>query len=72
MRWFCPLVMLTVLVAAGLGRPKMPEVTTTVLFNTPEADRILAAVQVFPSDNPWNEDLGRQRSLMRYKSGPSA
>jgi len=57
MKWFSPLVMLTVLVAAGADRPKMPEITRTVLFNTPEADRILAALQVFPPDNPWNEDI---------------
>ncbi len=57
MKWFSPLVMLTVLIAAGADRPKMPEVTKTVLFNTPEADRILAALQVFPPDNPWNEDI---------------
>jgi len=57
MKWFCPLLMLTLLVAAGGDRPKMPEVTRTVLFNTPEADRILAALQVFPPDNPWNENI---------------
>ena len=28
-----------------------------VLFDTPEADRILATLQVFPADNPWNEDI---------------
>jgi hypothetical protein len=54
MKWFCPLLMLTVLVGAGADRSKMPEVTRPVLFNTPEADRILAALQVFPPDNPWN------------------
>ena len=27
------------------------------MFNTPEADRILEALQVFPPDNPWNEDI---------------
>jgi hypothetical protein len=32
-----------------LGRP--------VLFDTPEADRILEALQVFPKDNPWNLDI---------------
>jgi len=57
MKWFSPLMMLTVLVAAGADRPKMPEVKRTVLFNTPEADRILAALQVFPPDNPWNENI---------------
>jgi hypothetical protein len=49
--------MSTALVAAGADRPKMPEVTRPVLFNTPEADKILAALQVFPPDNPWNEDI---------------
>ena len=29
------------------------------MFNTPAADKILAALQVFPPDNPWNEDISR-------------
>jgi hypothetical protein len=37
------------------GRPKMPPIAGPVLFNTPEADRIMEALQVFPPDNPWNE-----------------
>ena len=41
-------------------RPPMPEITQPVMFNTPEADRILAALQVFPPDNPWNEDISRR------------
>jgi hypothetical protein len=57
MKWFRPLLLSTVLVAAGADRPEMPEVTRPVLFNTLEADRILAALQVFPPDNPWNEDI---------------
>lgn len=28
-----------------------------ILFNTPEADAILEKLQVFPPDNPWNEDI---------------
>ena len=38
----------------------MPAITRPVMFNTPEADRILAALQVFPPDNPWNEDISRR------------
>lgn len=38
-------------------RPPMPPITRPVMFDTPEADRILAALQVFPPDNPWNEDI---------------
>jgi hypothetical protein len=33
------------------------QLTVSVLFNTPEADQILASLQVFPPDNPWNEDI---------------
>ena len=29
------------------------------MFDTPEADRVLAALQVFPPDNPWNADISR-------------
>src|SRR5262249_30652324 len=28
-----------------------------VMFDTPEADRVLAGLQIFPPDNPWNEDI---------------
>jgi hypothetical protein len=44
--------MAALLVAVRLLQP-----TTPVLFNTPEADQILASLQVFPLDNPWNEDI---------------
>lgn len=30
-----------------------------ILFNTPEADRILATLQVFPPDSAWNEDISK-------------
>jgi hypothetical protein len=32
----------------------MPAVTKPVPFDTPEADAVLAALEVFPPDNPWN------------------
>lgn len=41
-------------------RPKMPEITRPVMFDTPEADRIIEALQIFPPDNPWNEDISRR------------
>ncbi len=43
--------------SSGRPLPKMPAVTRVVQFNTPEADRILTAMQVFPANNPWNEDV---------------
>jgi hypothetical protein len=45
--------------APAAERPAMPAIARPVMFNTAEADRILAALQVFPSDNPWNEDISR-------------
>jgi hypothetical protein len=45
------------LAAFGADRPQIPNVTRPVMFNIPEADKILAALQVFPPDNPWNEDI---------------
>jgi hypothetical protein len=34
---------------------KMPEITKPVMFNTPQADAICSALEVFPPDNPWNQ-----------------
>jgi hypothetical protein len=31
--------------------------TAPVLFDTPEADRILERLQIFPADNPWHVDI---------------
>ena len=33
----------------------MPPITKPVMFNTPEADAICSALEVFPPDNPWNQ-----------------
>ncbi len=48
-------------------RPRMPDIKAPVLFNTPEADKILAALQVFPPDNPWNEDVSKLPLLPNSK-----
>ncbi len=45
----------------------MPALKAPVLFNTPEADRILAALQVFPPDSPWNEDISKRPVLTNSK-----
>ena len=39
------------------SRPPMPAISAPVMFNTPAADQILAALEVFPPDNPWNQDV---------------
>ena len=41
----------------------IPVVTNAVLFNTPEADAIMSALQVFPGDHAWNEDVSRRPVL---------
>ena len=33
---------------------KMPRIGKPILFDTPEADAIVSALEVFPPDNPWN------------------
>jgi hypothetical protein len=33
---------------------KMPKIDKPILFDTPEADAIMSALEVFPPDNPWN------------------
>jgi len=40
-------------------KPTGPAVVVTqpVMFDTPEADAILAAMQVFPPDNAWNQNI---------------
>ena len=38
----------------------IPEIAQPLMFNTPEADRILSSLQVFPPDNPWNEDISKR------------
>lgn len=40
-----------------------PVVTNTVLFNTTNADFIVSALQIFPTTNPWNEDISRRPLL---------
>lgn len=39
--------------------PPMPAITQPVMFNTPEADAILSAMQIMPKDSPWNEDVSK-------------
>jgi hypothetical protein len=37
--------------------------TTPTLFNTPEADAIVAAMQIMPVTSAWNEDISRRPVL---------
>jgi hypothetical protein len=40
-----------------------PLVTNAVLFNSEEADAMVAAMQIFPADSAWNEDISRRPVL---------
>jgi hypothetical protein len=40
-----------------------PQVSTPTLFNTPEADAIVSAMQIMPVTNPWNEDISQRPRL---------
>jgi hypothetical protein len=40
-----------------------PIVATPTLFNTSQADAVVAAMQIFPVTNPWNEDISRRPLL---------
>src|SRR5213594_2615168 len=53
------LMLAALTVQADPDKGKVPEFDAPVMFNTPEADKILAALQVFPPDNPWNEDVSK-------------
>jgi hypothetical protein len=37
-----------------IRKATMPKIDKPIEFDTPEADAILAALEVFPEDNPWN------------------
>lgn len=49
--------------AVAADKPPLPPITQPVMFDTPEADRVLAALQVYPADNPWNEDISKKPLL---------
>jgi hypothetical protein len=39
---------------ARIRAAKVPKVDKVIMFDTPEADAILSAMEIFPPDNPWN------------------
>jgi len=40
-----------------------PQVARPTLFNTPEADAVVSAMQIMPVTNPWNEDISQRPRL---------
>jgi hypothetical protein len=51
------------LVSAERPPPKPPKLTTPILFNTPEADRLLASMRICPPDSAWHEDISKRPVL---------
>ena len=59
--------------AGALGGPRinhegrvlgaLPVITQPILFNTPEADAVVAAMQIMPVTSAWNEDVSRRPLL---------
>lgn len=47
---------------ASLAFVLLPALTITrpLLFDTPEADRVLEAMQIFPKDSAWHEDIRKR------------
>jgi hypothetical protein len=41
----------------------VPVVTQSILFNTPTADAVVGAMQIFPVTSAWNEDISRRPLL---------
>ncbi len=42
----------------------LPAVTNAILFNTNAADAVVAAMQIFPVTNPWNESISNRPVLV--------
>lgn len=61
MRGLSPLMLFIIFLSfcSAAEKPKLTPMTAPVLFNTPAADQVLAALQIFPDDNPWNEDISK-------------
>lgn len=66
-RFVLPLLLGAVVLSAQAGQrinhegrilgPVPAPLTNSILFNTPESDAIMAALQIFPKDNGWNERI---------------
>jgi hypothetical protein len=44
---------------AGRPLPPLPKFKEPILFNTPRADAVVSALQVYPRDNAWNLDISK-------------
>ena len=49
--------------APSSSGPRLPEIKVPIMFDTPEADAVMAALQIFPKSNAWNEDISKNPVL---------
>jgi len=77
MELFNPLTVLGLLLSSGFSSPAgaarinqegrllglLPVVTNSLLFNTTKSDAVVAAMQIFPVTNPWNECISNRPVL---------
>src|SRR4051812_44994259 len=47
-------------VAESAPSPQPVPLDRPIMFGTPDADRVLATLKVFPPDNPWNEEIANR------------
>lgn len=56
-RMSCKAWALFLAAASGVVAAEAPAVTEPTPFHTKEADAIVSQLQIFPTDNPWHEDV---------------
>src|SRR4051812_14864963 len=40
--------------------PRPPKITAPILFDTPQADQLLATMRICPASSPWHEDISKR------------
>jgi hypothetical protein len=55
----CLALALLAALSANVMADETPAITKPLFFYTPEADNILRSLQIYPPDNPWNEDISK-------------
>ena len=55
----CLALALLAALSATATADETPAITKPLMFFTPEADNILQSLQIYPPDNPWNEDISK-------------
>src|SRR5690348_16738113 len=57
LRCLCLVIAAMIIPGPLLAAP--PEVKSPTPFDTPEADKVVSQMQIFPKDNAWNADVSK-------------